>query len=171
MYHSALQMMPCATSDEQKKCKNQKEKLENKLKKSLCYARESVDTAGSYQFLVISTRKSGTFCDRTRSCRRHILPHLFTKCQRGRTGSLGWALRYKRWGRWRWPASRSLKGVPAVTFPAVSLANDLCSCRAKLQFRGRSSGKVRMGRKCMSNLLPKLWSSLNHLSFLCPIHF
>ena len=48
-----------------------------------------MDTAGSYYLLVIITRKSGTFCDHTQIGLRHVLPHLFTQCQKGRERLLG----------------------------------------------------------------------------------
>ena len=55
-----------------------------------------MDTAGSYYLLVIITRKSGTFCDHTQVGLHHVLPHLFTQCQREGKGCLEQGLKGKQ---------------------------------------------------------------------------
>lgn len=112
--------------------------------------REHVDTAGSYQLLVIITRKSGTFGDQV--CHHHVLPHLFNQVSKGKEDWNGVysekALNYRRGS-----ASTFLKETPIFTFPDVSLTNYTCSFRTNLKFRLRTNGKVSVELKCIFNLL------------------
>lgn len=94
-----------------------------------------MDTAGSYQLLVIVTGKSGTFRGHIQICHHGIVPHLFTKCQKGRERLFGMRLRLKSRNYWRESASTLQKETPSFTFPDVSLTNYFCSSKGKLKFR------------------------------------
>ena len=107
-----------------------------------------MDTAGSYYLLVIITRKSGTFCDHTQVGLHHVLPHLFTQCQKGRERLLGTRNKRKTsQDYWSWSVSTLLKETPIFTFPEGSMTNYSFSFRAHLKLRKRISGEVRMDLK------------------------
>lgn len=55
-----------------------------------------MDTAGSDQVLMTVTGKSGTFCGHTQICHHRIVPHLFTKCQKGRERLFGMRTKIKK---------------------------------------------------------------------------
>ena len=112
-----------------------------------------VDTAGSYYLLVIISRKSGTFCDHTQICHRHVLLHLFIQCQKGKERLLGTRTKRKTNHDYsKWSASAFLKETPIFIFPEGSMANYLFSFRSHLKFRLRISREVRMELKCILNL-------------------
>ena len=112
-----------------------------------------MDTAGSYYLLVILTRKSGAFCDHTQIGLHHVIPHLFTQCQKERERLLGTRIKRKTsQDYWKWSASTLLQETPIFTFPEGSMTDYLFSFKTHLNLRKRTSGEVRMELKYILKL-------------------